>query len=196
MSPRSFWIVLLKLVGVWILFHAFDVVPQFFLLFYPASPSPFRYENWEVILSSLIILLVYVAIIRLLIFRPDQVIDKLKLDKRFEEEQFSLNIHRSTVIAIAVIIVGALMIMNTLPVFFREVYFYYRSQTFDKMGPGADLTSMFFDVCKILVGYLLVTNNRAVVNLIEKTRREPTRPTGYNPQANEETASKEENEHL
>ncbi|MBD1363918.1 hypothetical protein IDJ77_08870 [Mucilaginibacter sp. ZT4R22] len=173
MSPRSFWIVLLKLVGVWILFHAFDVVPQFFLLFYPASPSPFRYENWEVVLSSLIILLVYVAIIRLLIFRPDVIIDKLKLDERFDEEQFSFNIHRSTVIAIAVIIVGSLMIMNSVPVFLRGVYFYYRSQTIDRMGPGADPTSTFVDLCKILIGYLLVVNNRAVVNFIEKTRRMP-----------------------
>lgn len=173
MSPRSFWILLLKLVGVWILFHAFDVVPQFFVLFFPASPSPFRYENWEIVLSSIIILLVYIAIVRLLVFRPDIVIDKLKLDKRFDEEQFSFKIHRSTVVAIAIIIVGGLMIMNTLPVFFREVYYYYRSQTVDRMGPALDLASMFVDSFKIVTGFLLIVNNRQIVNFIEKTRRAP-----------------------
>jgi hypothetical protein len=195
MSPRSFWIVLLKLVGVWILFHAFDVVPQFFVLFYPAYPSPLRYENWEVILSSLIIVLVYVAIIRLLVFRPDVVIDKLKLDKRFDEEQFSFNIHRSTAIAIAVIIVGALMIMNNVPVFLRGVYFYYRSQTIDRTGPSVDLTSMFFDFCQILTGHLLVVNNRQVVNFIEKTRRAPADVTADEPEDNEE-ADYEENKKI
>ncbi|OOQ58121.1 hypothetical protein [Mucilaginibacter pedocola] len=179
MSPRSFWILLLKLVGVWILFHAIDVVPQFLTLFYPSNYSQLRYDNWGIILISLIIVLIYISIVRLLVFRPDIVIDKLKLDKRFDEEQFSFNIHRSTVVGIAIIIIGALMIMNTLPVFFREVYFYYRSETIDKMGPGIDLTSTFVDLCKIVIGYLLVVNNRQVVNYIEKTRRAPALDTEH-----------------
>ncbi|TFF40977.1 hypothetical protein [Mucilaginibacter psychrotolerans] len=196
MTPRSFWIILLKLVGVWVLIHAIDVVAQFFNVLYHASPSGMRFENWEVVLISLILLLVYIALVRLLVFRPDIIIEKLKLDKRFEEEQFSLNIHRSTVVAIAIIIVGSLMIMETLPVFFREVYFYYRSQSFDQMGPHMDLTTMLFDLGKILIGYLLVVNNRMVVNFIEKTRREPAQPEEDEHQATEETASKEGNEQL
>jgi len=194
MSPRSFWIVLLKLVGVWILFSGVSVIPMFFSSFYPTYTQFF--ENWEILLISLITILIYLWIIHILVFKPHLVIDKLKLDKRFDEEQFSFNIHRSTAVAIAIIIIGGLMIINTVPGFFRVLFLYYQWQMESKTGTPVNYGPIFIDLCTILTGYLLVVNNRMVVNFIEKTRREPTRPTGDNAQATEETASKEENEQL
>ena len=173
MSPRSFWIVLLKLVGVWILFHAFDVVPQFFLLFYTASPSPFRYENWEVLLILLIALLIYLWIFRVLIVRPGSVIDKLKLDEGFDEDRLDFNIHRSTVITIAIIIIGGLMIIDSVPLFFRQLFLYLQSRTTPYNSNLISPTWIFVYLVKTLIGYLLIANNRWVVNFIEKTRRTP-----------------------
>lgn len=193
MSPRSFWIVLLKLVGVWILFSSVSVIPMFFSSFYPAYTQFF--ENWEILLISLITILIYLWAIHILVFKPHLVIDKLKLDKRFDEEQFSFNIHRSTAVAIAIIIIGGLMIINTVPGFFRVLFLYYKWQTESKTGAPVNYGSIFIDLCTILTGYLLVVNNRWVVNFIEKTRRAPAQPADDNHQTTEETTRKE-NEHL
>ena len=64
-------------------------------------------ENDILILATItsvrIIALVIIAL-RLCLFRPDIIIDKLALDKGFTEERFEINIHRSTVLTLAVIL--------------------------------------------------------------------------------------------
>jgi hypothetical protein len=190
MSPRSFWILLLKLVGLWILFSSVSVIPVFISSFFPVYLSTRLFENWEIVLLSLISILIYLWVIRLLVFKPHVVIDKLKLDKHFEEEQFSFNIHRSTVVSIAVIIIGGLMIIDTVPGFFRVLFLYYKWQTESQTGTPVSPVSTFVDLGKILIGYLLVVNNRWVVNFIEKTRRAPAgveeKPDDTEPTASEE----------
>ena len=67
-------------------------------------------ENDILILATItsvrIIALVIIAL-RLCLFRPDIIIDKLALDKGFTEERFEINIHRFTFLTLAIILTGA-----------------------------------------------------------------------------------------
>jgi hypothetical protein len=173
MSPRSFWIILLKLVGIWIMFSSITVVPQFIISLWPIFSSNQVFENWEVLLILLIAILIYLWIFRVLIVRPGSVIDKLKLDEGFDEDRLDFNIHRSTVVTIAIIIIGGLMIIDSVPLFFRQLFLYLQSRTTPYNSNLISPTWIFVYLVKTLIGYLLIANNRMVVNFIEKTRRLP-----------------------
>ena len=193
MSPRSFWIILLKLVGVWILFSGLTVIPNSFAQYYPGYSLIHFQDDWEVFALAVITMLVYLWVVYVLVFTPEEVINKLKLDKGFSEERLDFNMHRSVVVTIAIIILGGLMVIDSVPVFFRQLFLFYESQTESKMGPPANPTWLFVYLCKILIGYLLVVNNRGVVNFIEKTRRTPGQPAGEPATDNETTETNESN---
>lgn len=122
---------------------------------------------------SLLILLVYIVVLRYALFKADKLVDKLALDKNFSEEKFDLNIHRSTVVKIAVIIVGGVTLVNSFVPFLLNLYAYIKS----KNNPAVYETSapepltMVMEFILVLLGYFLLTNSRFIVNLVERERR-------------------------
>jgi hypothetical protein len=56
--------------------------------------------------ALLVTLAIFLLLIRLLVFRPTWIIDKLKLDKCFREETIDLNVKSTTVLTIAIIVIG------------------------------------------------------------------------------------------
>lgn len=105
MTPKSFWTILIKLVGVWLLFSSLSSIPQIIGLLYNSfnsfgnSSSDFTLS--EIIVPTFMLLLglsVYFIVFLILIFKTNLIIDKLKLDRGFSEERFELNISQTSVL--------------------------------------------------------------------------------------------------
>jgi len=105
-------------------------------------------------------------------FRTDWLIDKLRLDKSFTEEKLELNIHRSTVLKITVIITGLLLFIETLPLLLKELFAYYQeinlNEGFKRYSNGG---MIIFHLAEVLISFFMVTSSRLIVNFIERKRK-------------------------
>ncbi|RYY31135.1 MAG: hypothetical protein EOP46_21025 [Sphingobacteriaceae bacterium] len=176
MTPRSFWTILIKLVGVWLLFNSLSSIPQIIGLLYNSfnsfGNSSFDITFTGIIIPTFLLLLslgVYVVVFLILIFKTDFIIGKFKLDKGFSEERLEFNISQTSVLQIAIIVIGALMLVDSLPAFFRHVYSYVISvnQRGNEWVPD-NKGWLFYTLIQSIVAYLLMTNSRTIVSYINK----------------------------
>ncbi len=176
MTPRSFFIILIKLMGVYVVISSLSIIPQLFstiLLLRPTDGSALDIGSFFAIMIVLILIYsMYHLTIKYCIFKTDWLVEKLALDQHFTEEKFELNIHRSTVLSIAVIVFGGIMFAESLPLFFIQVCVFIK-QTQLPFGTEnyTGYWAMFY-FAKTALSYVFITNSQQVVNFIERQRRQ------------------------
>ncbi len=172
MTPRSFFAILIKTIGLYLILQSFSVIPQilstFYFMFSDGGNS--WTETVTALGISLAIVLFLLFFLYICLFRTDRIIDLLRLDRNFAEEKFSFNIHRSTVLTIAVIVIGAIMLIDSLPGFCQQVFQYVQSKQLPLMEYSNTNWIIFYTV-KMLIGLFLITGARPVVNFIELRRK-------------------------
>lgn len=150
------------------------VIPQFF-----TTISTFFVQGEDnsgaIILTLSMTILVsalFYVILKYCLFKTDWIIDKLKLDNHFTEDKIDINIHRSTILSISVIVIGGLLLIESIPSLCQQVYSYVgEKQTYVRFGENPTTGWIIFYAVKALIGYLLITNSRLIVNLIERQRK-------------------------
>ena len=167
MTPHSLWTMILKISGLYFLFQCLTVVPQSIgaLIMTMKAMDSERVLNIVSILSTLAF---YLIILWLFLFKSDWLIKKLKLDRHFKEEKFELNINRNSILQIAIILVGANIIIYALPHFCSQVFSYYQSKSdFGEYNSKW----MIIQFVEMIIGYMLITNNRQITTILENNRR-------------------------
>jgi len=117
---------------------------------------------------------IYLFMIYVLILKSNWVIDKLNLDKNFEQEILPLNIHRTTILSISIIVIGGLIIIDAIPLFCRQVFlfFQYRQELRElRYVKPFDNSYIFVYASKIIIGLVLVGNQQTIINFIEHKRK-------------------------
>lgn len=110
--------------------------------------------------------ILYVALIRLFLFRTNLIIDKLKLEKGFTQEMIDISINRFSAIQIAAVIAGGYTFIQSLPEFIRLVIIFFQQKTLIKEYTGAPWLVLEF--LKLTAGYLLMTNSSPVARYLDK----------------------------
>lgn len=167
MTIRTFWTFLLKLMGLWLILSGFSVTTQLFsMLGYLAYGDQGTIQFIMALIGSLLALAIYTAVILFIVFKPGYIIDKLKLDKGFQEETISLNIRMNTVLSISVIVLGGIMFLDALPLLCREIINFMRGT--DLIMEYPNIGNLVFLLVKTLIGYLLMTNSKPVVGFMTR----------------------------
>lgn len=172
MTPSTLFNIILKVIGIFLLKDCLLLIPQVFSgvygLFLPDSAG----EGLVVIGFGVLTIAIYILAAFLLIGRTHLVIDKLKLEQGFEESSISIQIHRSTVLAIAVIVTGGLIFVDQLPELCRRIVSYVEEVRFTHglKHPSADF--LIVPAVKVILGLSLMAGQRKIVNLIERLRRQ------------------------
>jgi len=190
MTPKTFWIIVIKIIGIYAILQLVSIVPQvlnsFFWLFTTSVNNPPggdpNYAN-QINYTGLLIELAYCIaqiffyflIVRYCIFKPSVIINKLKLVDGLEDERLEFNIHRSTILKIAVIITGALTLITSVPFLIETLFGYFQTaENYRRFidDPEAKYIAMHF--LKTVAGLFMLTCSRMIVNYIElKQRRKP-----------------------
>jgi hypothetical protein len=103
------------------------------------------------------------------------VIKKLSLDKGFTEENIEINIHRSSLLSIAIIVLGGLMLADALPLLVYDAFNYVqRDDTYTGFSKNRASPYLVSNLLKIVIGYFMVVDSRLIVNFIERKRRKNT----------------------
>jgi len=180
MTPKSLFIIIIKVIGLYFLIDIIRVVPQFLSTLTMLFRGDIASGLFGAVISLLLIG-VYLLLVKYILFKPEKIIDKLGLDKNFDEEKFELNIHRSTVIKISLIVIGGLTLLDYFVPFVLNLYSYIQAKNESGINGMLDMFSSNVQVSNMdlihggimtLIGYFLVTNPRTITNWIEKLRKD------------------------
>jgi hypothetical protein len=168
MSIKTFWTILIKILGLLLIFGALTIVPQWFYSIYSAYQTH-DYDSFIILISILLIVLfVYFIVFKFCIYKSSWVIEKLKLDKGFEDEKIELDSKGNRIISIAIIVIGGLMFVESIPFLFKQIFVFFQQESLFKDYPESGW--MIFNFVKVIIGYLLMTNSFRIANLIEKEK--------------------------
>ena len=181
MTPRSLFIIILKVMGLWVLIDVLKVVPTMLetvaIISHGSGLNGILFWLGPVIG----IVIVYYIVINHLLFKPHVVIDKLGLEKNFDEETFELKIHSSTAIKIGVIFVaGCIFLQNFVPLI-TNLYVFIRTRTEgDVIDLYAHKRVNYMELVNgsilCLLAYYIISNVRYITNLIEGIKRKDQKP--------------------
>lgn len=164
MSIRTFWNIVFKIMGIWFIISLLNLAPYIF-----SSLTVFlndAYSHATFLIVSILVTAFFIAIIRLLIFRTDIIIDKLKLEKSFTEDRININIHTYQLLSIAIVIIGGITVTENFPSFCSELVKFFQQKSFIYEYP--DTKWIIYDFIKTLIGYLLITNHKRIALFIDK----------------------------
>jgi hypothetical protein len=168
MTIKTFWTLLLKILGIWLILSGLTIVPQFLSVFV------FFGENYQenffaaIFIIGLLLIMVglYFVILKLFVFNSNWLIDKLKLDQGFQEERLDFSITLKTVLTIATIVIGGLILVDALPMLIKQMFTFIQQKSVFREDP--EFSWIIFYFVKAIIGYLLMTNSKSVINYIDK----------------------------
>ena len=168
MTIRTFWTLFLKILGIWLILSGLTVIPQFISAF--AFFGDNHHDNFfaAIYIIALLLLTVglYFVVLKLFVFNSNWLIDKLKLDKGFQEEKLDLSITLKTVLTIATIVIGGLILVDALPMLCKQIFTFIQQKSVFREDP--QFNWVIFYLVKAIIGYLLMTNSKTVINYIDK----------------------------
>lgn len=170
MTIRTFWTTFLKIIGVYLLIACFAVIPQFFSSLLFLYPDDTLEQMGMTIFILAATLAMYILVIRVFLFKTAWLIDRLKLTEGFLEERIDTRISSHSIINIAIIVVGGLLLIESLPSLVREVFEFFQQTTIFRESPGAGW--IIFHLIKSVIGYVLLTNSKPMADII--ARKTPT----------------------
>jgi uncharacterized membrane protein YhdT len=178
MTPRSLFNIILKVLGIFFLKDALAAVPQLLTVFLYFTKADTLMEGIWTLLFTIVMLAVYCLVAYYLIFKSEFLIDKLKLDHGFDQQIIALNIHRSTILSISVMVIGGLMVAENIPALCRQLFAYFQEKRMTYGVTHPSFSPSVMEAAKILVGLLLMGNQRQIVNFIEYKQRRKTPDAG------------------
>jgi hypothetical protein len=166
MTIRTFWTIAIKFLGLWLVFDFFSVAMQFISSLISIKGDTRIEETAMTIFLLLLTVGIYVFILRLFVFKTSWLIDKLHLDKGFFEEKIDLNISSKTILSIATIVIGGILIVESLPNFCKQVFVFFQQKNIFRENPTSGW--IIFHFVKIIIGYILLTNSKFIAGFIDK----------------------------
>ncbi len=172
MTAKTLFTIILRIFGLWILYKLIEVLAQ------TISAVPYLFEDEgrivNLLLFQLIIyLIIYLVVLRLLIFKPEYIIKHLSLTRGLEEESLHEMLPQSTIIHIAIIVLGGILCILTLPSLAGNlIAFWKNDHSVDRMTSNPAFSLIIIDGFKLLAGYLLMNNAKFLTGWItNKTKQ-------------------------
>ena len=171
MTPRSLFNIILKVLGVFFIKDILISLSQLLGFVIQFGKAEVAQDLVWTVLSISIVLAVEVFFCFVLIFRTEWFIQILRLEQGFDQITIPINMHRSTILSISLIVIGGYLMVNEIPNFCRQVVLYFQEKRtlYGRAAPKIDY--MVLTGFKILLGGLMVAEQRQLVNLIERKRK-------------------------
>jgi len=177
MTPRSFWTIVLKITGIYFAIQSFTTLwkSMNIVIIYSSLGSMmthyhFFMERIEfVMIAAIILFVIYILICYYCLFKTEWIIYKLKLDKGFGEEKFEFSLHHSTILKMATIIIGGLLLASIVPDFINECFIYFQKvEKYHQLEHNRNSTFIITDFVRIIIGLFLLIRSTSIVNFIER----------------------------
>ncbi len=168
MTIRTFWTLFLKILGIWLVLSGLTVITQF-ISFFTFFGSHHNDNIWGVVYVSILLLVTigaYFLVLKIFVFNSNWIIDKLKLDKGFQEDTIDLNISLRTVLTITIIVIGGLIFVDALPMLCKQIFSSFQQKEVFREDPQFSWVIFYF--VKVTIGYLMMTNSNNLIDFIQR----------------------------
>lgn len=167
MQVKTFWLILLKVLGITLVLRCFSVIINSVTTFSILSYGQHSIEEYLwIALSIILTVAVYLFILWLFVFKTSWLVDKLHLEKGFQEERIELDIQFSNVLTIAIIVIGGIMLVNSLPQLCKQIFSYFQMKSFSNESQATGWIILYS--IQTVLGYLLMANSKPISNFIAK----------------------------
>ncbi|MES2776008.1 MAG: hypothetical protein V4722_17660 [Bacteroidota bacterium] len=168
MTPRSLFNIILKVLGIFFIKDVVTTVPQListavYLLEFGTGNGSLRS-----LIYAVLQLAIFTYVSYFLIFNTHKLIDLFKLDKGFEEDQFTFQIDASSVYRIAIIVTGAFILVNEIPEFCRFLFNSFEEGSRDYIREKTGISRVVVSVVKMLIGLLLIGERNRIADFFER----------------------------
>jgi hypothetical protein len=141
-------------------------------MFLPEMISTFvLYKDYSYLFISMGGFLVITFFCFLLISKADLIINKLELDKGFDDENVILgNMNSFMIFKLAVLLVGFFLIMDYVPSFLYHVINAFKKEvtSYGIDAQKVDYFGLTVSFVNIVLGYLLITNYKRIAEYFDK----------------------------
>jgi len=176
MTPRSFWAIVIKILGINVFYvcittvwHTTSVILSYLTIMGILKQNDYLLYFEITSVCCLLLFFVYLFMSYCFILKTDWVINQLKLDKGYEDERFEFNIQQSTILKITICIVGILMLINNIPALIDEIIYYFQTPLkFEKHAYNRNTVYVITDTIKIIIAPLLILYSTAITRFINK----------------------------
>ncbi len=175
MTIRTLFNIILKIIGLFLIKDILTTSAQatsqlLFLILQFTKYNVIAKINLELI-PAILLLFTYGIVFYYLVFKTELIINKLKLEKGFEQKIISSNIHHSTILSISIIVIGGLILVDQIPNFFQQLFLYFNG---DRVYPNVYNSYLIICGIKIIVGLFLIIAQKQIVNLIDRHKETKT----------------------
>jgi hypothetical protein len=171
MNLKDFWTIFLKIFGLYLIWETLILLPAFlssFILIARMDVASFFTASSAIAF----IILFFIFIVRYCIFRTEKIIEKLRLEKGFTIENLEIKANRSSLLSIAIIVLGGLMLADALPSMAYNLFYYFQhSNSYGGFKDNHASPYVISNLLKMVLGYLMVTESQLIINFIEKKRK-------------------------
>jgi len=174
MTPRSLFNIVLKIFGLFFLKNIIETVPQLIsTILFMLKPNSFDpNEGIFIFLGTTVILAFYIFVTYQLFFRTNNILDKLKLDRGFTQDEFSFEIPKSSTLTIALIVIGGLILTNEIPNLCKALYQYIQQKSIQRDTENKpDLSYAISTGAKIILGLLILGERKRIVEFVEQRQK-------------------------
>ena len=159
MTPRQFFNIVLKIFGLFFLREILNSIPQLI----SAILMLFRPEDFT---EGLFILAFYIALTYQLIFKTPFLVDKLKLDKDFNDQIFDFKIPLQEVLTISIIVIAGVILVNQIPYLVKEIFEIVQTRKLSFGSTKTDYSYIIISTVKIVIAALLIGERQRIVEFI------------------------------
>lgn len=175
MSPRSLFIIIVRIIGLFLLIDVLRVIPQGLKVFGMMIAADNAMAIVGIVIS-IVIIVIYYFVVKYALFKAEKIVEKFSLDKNFSEEKFELNMHHSSIIKIAVICIGGYLFIENFVPMIIELYTFIQNQSQDESAffsaiPSFNSLNLVHYAAMVLIGYYMLSNSKAIANYIELKKR-------------------------
>ena len=167
MAIRTFWLLLLKTIGIWLFIDGLISLPGMIYTVIDVMANPFSRSFAAVELAYLILAIAFnVLILQFLILKSQWTIDALKLEKGFEETRIDITLPYNKVLRIIIILIGSIVFVTAIPNLLENLYSFLTEDRQFKDSPRA--APLIKGIVQSIVGFLMMTNSDIVQRYINK----------------------------
>jgi|SRR6185437_10756858 len=174
MTPRNLFNVILKIFGLFFLREIIYIIPQLISLIPSFTKADDfgggQFNSGDILpfIVTLVAIALYVFIIYQLLFNTNKIIDKLKLDQGFNQQEFSFNISTSLILTISLIVIGGIILTNEIPNFCRNIFSYFQEKDLTRGMTKPNYSYIVVSGVKIIIGLLIIGERKRIVEFVEK----------------------------
>ncbi|NVO32901.1 hypothetical protein [Hymenobacter lapidiphilus] len=169
MTTRDLFIIILRIIGLFffkdLVISSAGVMPLLSSFGLTDDPS----LKLMALMSVVVGIGIYIVLLYFFIYRAEWLVDKLRLTEGIPNV-LPLAIHRSTVLSIAIFVIGGLILSTEIPNLCRLLFMYAQERNIGERN--SDISDyLLLTIVKVVIGVILINKQRQLVAFIEARRK-------------------------